>query len=240
MVIISVLVPVINEAGNIGVLVERIRKSVEGITRKYEIIVVDGHSTDNTVQAAQNVGAIVILQKNTGFGGALRDGFTAAKGTYVITIDGDLSHEPEMIKALWDQREYADIIIASRYVRGGSAVQSFSRKLLSRSLNLFFSLFLSIPAKDTSSNFRMYKKSVLEELETECTKFDVLQEILVLALSRGFNIKEVPMHYQPRQYGVSKAKIMSFVKAYSGTFMRLWILRRLLPKKEKHKQFKES
>lgn len=225
MIVISVIVPAINEADNIGTLVQRIKETAEAITKKYEIIVVDGNSTDNTVINAKKSGAKVLVQHDAGFGGALRDGFAAAKGDYIITIDGDLSHEPEMIKTLWEQREHADIVIASRYVHGGSAVQSRMRKFLSRSLNIFFSLFLSIPAKDTSSNFRMYTRSVLEELDIECTKFDVLQEILVLALSKGFTIKEVPMHYQPRQYGVSKAKIMSFVNAYSATFVKLWSIR---------------
>ncbi len=225
MTLISVIVPAINEAGNIELLIQRIKKTIKEITDHYEIIVVDGHSTDDTITIAKKAGATVISQKNVGFGGALRDGFAAAKGQYIITIDGDLSHEPEIITAMWKEKESADILIGSRYAAGGSAEQSLTRKLLSRSLNTFFSIFLSIPVKDTSSNFRMYKRKVLQEIEITCTKFDVLQEILVLSLSRGFTLKEVPMHYQPRQYGVSKAKIISFVKAYSKTFVKLWTIR---------------
>lgn len=222
---ISVIIPTLNEAGNIGKLVARIKNIVSLVTQEYEIIVVDGHSSDATIKNAQKSGARSIIQKSKGFGGALKDGFATARGEYIITIDGDLSHNPDVITVMWKHRNDADILVGSRYIKGGSAKQSLTRKILSRTLNTTFSTLLSIPVRDMSSNLRMYRRTVIDTIDIQCTKFDVLQEILVRACAQGFTIKEVPMHYEPREYGVSKAKIASFTKAYLETFLKLFALR---------------
>ncbi len=225
MVLISVVVPAINEAENLKILIPQIKKTLIPITKEYEIIVVDGHSTDATVQEAKKAGAIVVVQKEIGFGSALKEGFAQAKGEYIITIDADLSHEPEIIKAMWREKENADILIGSRYVRGGSAQQSLLRKMLSISLNRTLSGFLALPLKDLSSNFRMYKRTVLEEIGITSSGFEALLEILIQSVLRGFSIKEVPLQYHSRNCGVSKVRNISFGFAYWKTFFRFWKLR---------------
>ena len=98
---LSIIIPALNEAGNIGPLATRCRAVVERLGLRAEILVVDGGSSDATVREATDAGARVILQEGRGYGGALRTGFAAARGTYVQTMDSDLSHEPEVIESLW-------------------------------------------------------------------------------------------------------------------------------------------
>src|SRR5512140_1913077 len=118
---LSIIIPALNEAGNIGPLVARCRAAIARLEVTAEILVVDGGSSDATVREAEAAGGRVMLQEGRGYGGALRTGFGAARGRHIQTMDSDLSHEPEVIESLWKARDQADVVIASRYVAGGGA-----------------------------------------------------------------------------------------------------------------------
>lgn len=223
---LTIIIPALNEAGNIGELVARCRSTIAEIGVAAEIIVVDGGSIDTTVREAGEAGAQVIRQEGRGYGGALRTGFGAARGRYVQTMDSDLSHEPEVIAQLWSARERADVVIASRYVRGGAADMSLFRAVLSRILNVVFTTALRIPVKDISSGFRLYRREALDRITFRAEDFDVLEEILILIYNNGGTIAEVPFHYRPRKEGKSHAKLFKFALAYCRTFYSMWRLRR--------------
>jgi glycosyltransferase involved in cell wall biosynthesis len=87
---LSVVIPALNEAGNIGELVQRARAELDQLNIQYEIVVVDGGSKDNTAGEAARAGANVIVYPIPGYGGALRKGFAAAQGEVIITMDSDL------------------------------------------------------------------------------------------------------------------------------------------------------
>ncbi len=135
---LTVLLPVLNERDNITQLLPRTEAVLATIGCSYELLVVDGGSIDGTADAATAAGARVIRQTLPGYGGALREGFAASRGRYILTLDADLSHDPDFIAKLWRGRTRADVIIASRYVRGGVAYMPRHRLLLSRVLNRFF------------------------------------------------------------------------------------------------------
>jgi dolichol-phosphate mannosyltransferase len=210
---LSIIIPALNEAGNIGPLVTRCRATIAQLGVAAEIIVVDGGSQDATVQEAEQAGGRVIRQEGRGYGGALRTGFAAARGRHVQTMDSDLSHEPEVIAALWRGRDHADLVIASRYVPGGGAEMPRFRAVLSRILNVTFTTAFRLPVHDISSGFR-------------ASDFDVLEEILILMFNAGGRITEVPFQYRPRQAGKSHAKLFKFGLAYARTFYKMWKLRR--------------
>ena len=109
---LSIIVPALNESGNIGPLVTRCRETIARMGVAAEILVIDGGSTDGTVAEAESAGARVLGQEGRGYGGALRTGFAAARGRHIQTMDSDLSHEPEVIQALWEARD------RSRRLRG--------------------------------------------------------------------------------------------------------------------------
>jgi len=222
---LSVVVPVLNERENVERLLPRAAAAIAGLGLSHELLVVDGGSTDGTAEAAAAAGARVLRQELPGYGGALREGLAAATGTYVLTLDADLSHDPDFITKLWRARSSADVVIASRYVKGGVAYMPRHRLVLSRILNAFFAKGLSLPVRDLSSGFRLYRAGAVQALALEGTNFEVLEEILVKAHAAGWRIAEIPFTYYPRARGASHARIVAFGMALLKAFFRLWKLR---------------
>lgn len=221
----SIVIPALNERDNLEPLLQGLKRVMDGLVPTWEIIVVDGGSTDGTVELARQMDATVVFQTEPGYGGALKAGFESAQGRMIVTMDADCSHDPEFIKNFWEQRDRADLLIASRYVPGGRADMSGTRLFLSRVLNLSFAWLLALPVKDLSSGFRLYRRSTLERLPFKSRDFDVLEEILIHAYAEGFNILEVPFHYKPRRHGSSHVKLLRFARSYLVTLARMWQLR---------------
>lgn len=211
---LSVVIPTLDEEGDIASAVGAIQEVCRGLGLRYEILVVDGGSQDRTAERAREAGAEVLVQQEPGYGGALRAGFARARGAWIATLDADLSHPPMALRTLYRNRERADLLIASRFVKGGRANMSFTRKALSRILNRVFAKALSIPVLDLSSGFRLYRRRVLEEVHATHADFSFLQEVLVQAYASGFRVVEIPFHYFPRESGVSKARILEFGISY--------------------------
>src|SRR5438105_6723765 len=222
---LTVVVPVLNERDNVAELLPRLDGVLRQLGCSTEVVVVDGGSTDGTADVARTLGARLVVQRTPGYGGALREGFAAAAGRHILTLDADLSHDPDFIAKLWRARQTADIVIASRYVRAGVAYMPFHRKILSKILNRFFAMGLALPVRDLSSGFRLYRASVLAGLNLEGRNFDVLEEILVKAYAAGWNVKEIPFTYYPRDRGSSHARIFRFGLSLLRAFGRLWPLR---------------
>ena len=222
---LSVILPVVNERDNLRVLIPRIRAVLEREHLAFEIIVVDGGSSDGTRETAAELGARVVGERRRGYAGALETGFAEAQGTFMLTLDADLSHEPDFAAKLWRARTQADIVIASRYTRGGIAYTSAVRNVLSRMLNLVLRRVLSMPVRDLSSGFRLYRREAVAGLAIEGHNFEVLEEILVKAYARGYSIFEVPFTYFPRESGRSHARLIRFGWDLTRSALKLWGLR---------------
>jgi dolichol-phosphate mannosyltransferase len=193
--------PAWNEAPTMPELLGRIRTALDGVVAKLEILVIVPTFDDETAVAAREGGADVIVQKRPGYGGALKEGLLAARGEFVVTMDADLSHPPESIPEIFAQRSRAEIIIGSRWVEGGTADMTPVRLFLSRVLNAIYRRVLAVPVRDMSSGFRVYHRKILDRLDLESEKYDILEEILVKCYSQGWKVAEVPFDYQPRVAG---------------------------------------
>jgi dolichol-phosphate mannosyltransferase len=222
---LSVIIPVVNERDNLMVLIPRMRALMAREGANFEIIVIDGNSSDGTREAATELGARVVSERRRGYAGAMETGFAEARGDYVLTLDADMSHEPAFVSKMWRARDQADIIIASRYVPGGVAYTSFVRDRLSRILNFGLRRMLSMPVRDMSSGFRLYRRAALADLDIKSANFEVQEEVLVKAFAHGFSIKEIPFTYFPREAGRSHARVLRFGIDMAQTALRLWPLR---------------
>ncbi|MBV8775125.1 MAG: glycosyltransferase [Deltaproteobacteria bacterium] len=222
---LSIILPVVNESANLRQLVPRLRTVMEREGVSFEIIVVDGGSSDGTPQTAAELGARAVPERRPGYAGALETGFAEARGNYVLTLDADLSHEPAFAAKLWRARSEADIIIASRYARGGTAFAGVTRMWLSRLLNLWMRRLLSMPVYDLSSGFRLYRREALQGLELGGRNFEVIEEVLVKAYAQGYRIFEVPITYFPRESGRSHARLIRFGLDLIRSSLMLWKLR---------------
>ena len=222
---LSVLLPVLNERDNLAELLPRLARVLDTLGCRSEVVVVDGGSTDGTAETARRLGARVLEQRQPGYGTALREGFAAVRGRFVLTLDADLSHDPDFIGKLWRARHSADILIASRYVTGGVAIMPRMRLILSRVLNAFFARGLSLPLHDLSSGFRLYRSALLAELTLQGRNFEILEEVLVKAYAAGWRVRELPFMYYPRARGSSHARIVRFGIDLLRAFWTLWALR---------------
>ena len=222
---LSVVIPALDEEKNVKKIIPAIREEILPAVDGAEIIVVDGGSKDRTREVAESLDAKVVVQDERGYGGALIAGFAAARGKYILTMDADLSHSPLFFHDMHGKIQSCDVVIASRYVRGGSARMPLFRRLLSIVLNQFFKRGLSLPIFDLSSGFRLYKSSALRSVEILSRDFDVLEEIIIKLYIDGYHIAEVPFQYEPRAEGQTHVKLLKFGIAYLKTFGRMWELR---------------
>jgi glycosyltransferase involved in cell wall biosynthesis len=222
---LSIVLPVVNESDNLRLLLPRLKAVMDREGVSFESIVVDGGSSDGTPEIATQLGARAISERRPGYAGALETGFAEARGDYVLTLDADLSHEPAFAAKLWRSRHEADIVIASRYARGGAAFGSAPRIWLSRLLNFWMRHLLSIPVADLSSGFRLYRREVLKDLQLEARNFEVIEEVLVKAYAQGYRLHEVPFTYFPRESGRSHARLLRFGLDLLHSSLKLWKLR---------------
>jgi dolichol-phosphate mannosyltransferase len=222
---LSVFIMARNEGPNLPGLLKEMHTVLDDLQVNYELVVIDGNSTDSTVEAAKSAGAKVYVQEKPGYGNGFREGLSRCKGKYIITFDADGSHDPHFIRVLWQHRDTADLIVGSRYVSRGEAWMPFSRVILSRLLNGFMTSVLSFPFKDISSGFRLYRRSALQGIELKGRDFDVLIELLSHMVMEGFRIQEIPFLYKPRLDGHSKASLFRFAVSYASATWRLWRVR---------------
>lgn len=180
------------------------------ITRKYcaHVVVVDDGSTDNTGKIAEANGATVLRHPtNLGKGAALRTGFNyAIKKQYdvVITLDGDLQHNPHSIPRFLDKvKQGYDIIVGSRY-KTQSEDMPFARKLSNLITTTVLRVIFKVPVTDSQSGYRAFKKRVLETIPVRDNGFAAETEILIDAQRAGFLISEVPI---ATSYGEEESKI---------------------------------
>ncbi len=224
---LSVVIPALNEAPNLYRLMPLLREALDGLGISWEVLVVDGDSSDGTKAVVEHAGEPFryVCEKEPGYGRAILRGVSEARGEFVLTMDADMSHPTEFIGHLWEARVNHDIVIASRYVPGGHADQPLFRYGLSWILNSFFAKGLSIPVKDLSSGFRLYRKHLFSKVDAQFTNFVILIEILLLSFGQGLHIREIPFHYQPRISGGSHARIIKFGLDYLRLFSRVWKIR---------------
>lgn len=222
---LSVVLPALDEGEGLKVLLPRLRALFETLGVTGEILVVDGGSKDDTVAVAEADGARVQRQQGRGFGSALREGLQAARAEWVAVLDADCSHAPEDLVRFWARRGDAELIVGSRYCRGGSAEMPLTRQVLSRALNMVSKRVLDLPVRESSSGFRLYHGPSVRAVKSGATDFSVQQDLLVGILAGGGRVIELPIHYAPRVGGASKANAWKLAPAYVRLLLRLKPLR---------------
>lgn len=223
---ISIIMLAYHEEENLKRVIPEIIESINDLEYEYEIIVVDtAVPTDDTQSVCEKYGARYINQKSPGFGGALISGIDSVNYDRVLTLDSDGAHPPcviPQIVKMHDTGRY-DIVIGSRYVRGGGTNDPITNILMSRLLNFTYALAFGLKAKDLSTNFRLYYTDDLKGLQLECINYDVLQEVLIrIKEKKGkLSIGETPIVLRKRMEGKSKRKLCEFIRSYIYTLFRL-------------------
>jgi dolichol-phosphate mannosyltransferase len=216
---LSIVIPMYNEEDNVANTVRQVSKALGSLQDRWEIVLVNDGSIDNTLQVAEDLAKgdervrVVSYSRNAGRGKALRTGFASARGDIVISIDADLSYEPKYILDLIEVLncdEDADIAIGSPYAEGGGTENvPLDRLLMSKLGNKILSFAMSTNGRlnTITGIFRAYRRPVLESLELESDGKEIHLEILSKAMALGYRAKEVPVILRGRQRGRSKFRL---------------------------------
>ena len=202
---ISVLVPVLNEAGTVEELAARVAEVIGGLGRSYEIVFVDDGSTDGTperVRAAHQADPrvkLVRLRRNFGKAAALTAGLDHSRGAIVITMDGDLQDDPEEIPRFLEAIEEGGFDLVSGWKRRRR--DPSLKRISSRVFNWVTRTLARVDLHDFNCGFKAYRREVLDQVSIYG---ELHRYIPVLASRRGFRVGELTVHHMPRRSGVSK------------------------------------
>ncbi|MBU2617764.1 MAG: S-layer glycoprotein N-glycosyltransferase AglJ [Euryarchaeota archaeon] len=192
---ICILIPTLNEAHTIGEVVHKFKSM--GFPK---ILVIDGHSTDDTVKIAREKGAKVVIQKGRGKGQAIQQAFDLIEEDIIVMIDGDGTYLPEEVDKLLEpiEKGTADHVIGNRFVEPKAGaftkLNLFGNQILSRSFGFAYGAWIT----DILSGYRAFTKKSIQELELNRTGFETEAEITIESVKKGLRMVEVPISYRSR------------------------------------------
>ena len=215
---ISIVIPTLNEARNLPYVFSRFP---EGI---FEVILVDGYSTDDTVATAQALlpEIRVVRQTRRGKGNALSCGFEAARGDIIVMLDADGSADaaeiPLFVEAL---RQGADFAKGSRFMRGGgSADITRIRRIGNWGLNTIVNTLFGTRYSDLCYGYNVFWAHCLEHMRIDCDGFEVETQINIRIAKAGLSVREVPSYEERRIHGVSNLNAVRDGRRVLATILR--------------------
>lgn len=205
----SIVIPIFNESQVLKALYKRLKKVMDGADKSYELIFIDDGSKDNSLDILKKLveddDHVLLLQhcKNFGQTASLATGFSKASGKIIISMDGDLQHDPEEIPHFIQKiNEGYDLVSGWREKR----VDNFlSRRIPSKIANWMMAKISKVPLHDFGTTFKAYRREILNDIELigELHRF-----IPALVSRRGALICEIPIKNIPRPSGKSNYNIM--------------------------------
>ena len=219
--LVSVIIPTLNEAGNILEAVTNIEKD---LAYPKEIIVVDGNSTDGTIEIVKDASFCkLIIEPRRGYGIALKAGIKSAKGNIIVMVDGDGTYEVRHINRLLSRmiEKDADMVLATRMYDPNKAMGLMNfvgNKVITFFYDFLYSQFLS----DSQSGFRAISHEAIDSVELKEEDMAFATEMLVEFAKEGYNMVEIPTTYKARKYGKTKLKkFKSGIEIFSTIFRGL-------------------
>ena len=231
---LSVIISVNNEEGNIRVLYPRLKVILESTRKEYEIIFVEDGSQDNSYTELcglyQKDGCVNVikLKKNFGQTVGLLVGMNYARSAIVLTMDGDLQHEPEDIVKLLEKIDLGfDLVNGRKISRTDSlAIKGFLFLTAKKLICLFF----GAGDYDINSNFRAYQRKIVNDIKDQGEAFRFLP---LMAKRRGIKFCEVDIRCEKRRFGKTHYNFAGRLKRLSKDF---WLLLTIKNKKNKRRK----
>ncbi len=208
--ILSVIIPVYNERDTI----ERVIEKVRGCGIRTEIIIVDDCSTDGTKELLKEglknrVDRVLYHKKNCGKGVALRHGFSAATGDFVVVQDADMEYDPsdfvQLIQPFISGECDADVVYGSRYLRSDRfRVDGYYHELGNRMLTVVSNICSNLSLSDMETCYKMFRREVIQSMNLKEERFGFEPEITARLARKRCRIYEVPISYHPRTFEEGK------------------------------------
>lgn len=229
--LVEINIPAYDEFLNLKTLIPQIQATLKEKTSIDFLIkiVVRLDESNEVIQSLETLGVRVLKRHpDNSFGSAIRTAITnlEVNSIYTVFMDADGSHNPNRLTQLiacMDSAEY-DVVIASRYIAGGQTDNGKLLIFLSRILNKIYSYAMHIDCRDVSTNYKIYRTSILRGLDLKCKNFDVVEELLFMVNARrNFKLRflEIPDHFEERKSGISKRKLGPFIITYVLTLLKL-------------------
>lgn len=220
---VLVVIPTYDEAENLPGLLDAVLLLPIGA----DVLIVDDDSPDGTGRIAarwgeKSGGRVDVLARSgkLGLGSAYREGFGRGleRGYRVLVqMDADFSHRPEDVPRLVSALDRADLVIGSRYVKGGGTFDwSLARRLVSRGGSLYARLLLGLPVNDATGGFKAWRRETLTALDlgrVRSNGYCFQVEMTWRAFRAGARIREVPIRFPDRRVGQSKMSRAIFLEA---------------------------
>jgi len=216
----TLIIPAKNE----GATIEDVLRSSRPFAD--DILVVDGHSTDNTREIAQKIGARVASDHGKGKGDGVRVGIQEATGDILVFIDADGSHAPQDIPRLVQPilEGNADMVIGSRMTGGSDelhgTVNRFIRMTGSHIILLLINYRWNIRLTDVQNGFRAIKTQVARKLNLTENSHSIEQEMVMKCAKQGYRLAEVPSHEYERRYGKSTIQLKTAWLRFGWCFLK--------------------
>ena len=210
-VMLSVIMPIYNEARTLSEIVERVRRAPTGLPR--ELIMVDDASRDETPEILRKLAAehpdeirVFTHATNQGKGAALRTGLSHLRGQITLIQDADLEYDPRDYPLLLEPilEDQADVVFGNRFHGGPHRVLYFSHYAANRGLTLLTNILTGLNLSDMEVGYKVFRTDVLRRINLKSDRFGVEPEIAIKVAKLGCRIYEVPIRYYGRTYEEGK------------------------------------
>ena len=220
------VVPTYNEAENVEAFVRAVLPPLASAVPDYTVLIVDDSSPDGTGEIADRLASelpqVEVFHRplKQGLGRAYLAGFESALAggaELLLEMDADFSHDPADLPRLIEGASHADVVLGSRYVRGGGVTDwGLMRRVVSRGGSWYARRLLGIPVCDLTGGFKCFRRVVLETIDLEGIHADGYGfqiELTYRAIQAGFRVLELPIMFRDRQRGTSKMSARIAIEA---------------------------
>lgn len=230
---LSIVLPTYNEAENLEILIPPIEEEFKDSL--LEIIVVDDNSQDETRELLRTLnnqyGNIKLISrpKLMGIGSAIREGYNAANGEYILSSDADLSYKVDDMLRLYQKiKEGYDLVLGYRHGQGsGYEKKTLSVKIkyiISKFGNIIVKNLSGLNIKDFSANFRIIRRDAWRQLKTIENTNSLLFEMIIKAKRKDLKIAEIPVTFSERRFGKSKLNLFKEAPKFLIKFIKYTFL----------------
>jgi dolichol-phosphate mannosyltransferase len=216
---LGIIIPVYNEAENIGETIRAIEAKVKTLHTIYIVYDFDEDNTLPVVKRLKERGVDLVLLKNTAgrVVNAIKIGLREAKEKYLLVTMADCSDDYGVVDAMVERAGQGfDVVCGSRYAKGGRQIGGpLLKKSLSRMAGLSLRYLARVPTTDVTNSFKLYRKTMVDILTIESDGgFEIGMEIVIKAHFSGYRVTEIPCIWHDRLQGASRFRILHWMPKY--------------------------
>lgn len=222
---LSVFFPCFNEEKNVPLFVKQALEVLPSLAKKFEIIIVNDGSSDQTYKVAQKLAkknpeiVIVNHEKNLGYGASLRSGFEASKYDWVFFTDGDLQFSISQLTEFIPYTQKAEVIIGYRKKRADGAMRSTNAQIYKTFVDLLFRLHV----RDIDCAFKLISKNALEKVHLESKGAFISAELLYKLKKKRKKFVQLPVDHYPRRFGSPTGNSLKVILRACYESLRLYL-----------------